>query len=137
MQKITTRRGFFGGTAAACLAGAIALPVLAASSPDAELLALGAEHRRLIATINDPDNRFTDEEINRLLDRSYEIEDRIMEIEPQTIAGLAAQIFVCWRIKADHEEQPHSGPDEDACFDIKSVWIIIKNAERLAGGALA
>lgn len=102
---------------------------------DAELQALDIEYRRLIAAMADRSIRRTDEEIYRLIDETNAIEDRMLSIQPKTVAGLAVQLFVVWRIKADSDNQVYDGPDETANFDIMAVWTVLKNAERLAGAA--
>lgn len=138
MQKITTRRGFFGGTAAACLAGAAALPAIAAPNPDAELLSLWREYQTIWETLRipSPNGGRSDEEMEPINARFFALEDQILRSRALTEEGIVAQLNVFWNYEAI-DNHDIDGPREDSKDNLHWLWTIKSNVERLAGNARA
>lgn len=124
------RRGLIGATVAACLTGGAAV---AETDPDAELIVLEAEYRRVIDWMDgEHDVPLSSEECDRLAHHLQVIENKALAIPPRTIVGLTALLRLVWRSVANSEREFVSGPDDDANFATTIVWTILKNAERLA-----
>ncbi len=95
---LTRRAALKGGTAVATCAavitaaGAVAIPAFAVE-PEDPILALRNERDRLIAAINGFPNTVEGDEMgDEFSDDLIEIEARILEIEPRTLAGALAQV---------------------------------------------
>ncbi|AMJ62460.1 hypothetical protein [Bosea sp. PAMC 26642] len=112
MPRASTRRASIAGTATAAsvLAARCSPPAFAATSPDAELLSLGAEFDRIISEADSLWSRFQatgdgsdearalGEQCEAFWPRTEVAASRIMAVAPVTLAGLAlwARVML-WR----------------------------------------
>ncbi|WP_157879196.1 hypothetical protein [Pararhodospirillum photometricum] len=130
-----TRRGFLASTAAvATTAALVGIPILAHSqSPDAELLALGAEYESLLATSYDhPGEDGMPEE---MWERFYEIEDRISVLEPKTLEGVAVQLRLVWCWHANSGVEHRYGAQRDSDDRTKLFWGVIQTVRGMGATA--
>lgn len=104
----------------------VSRPVTAPDHPDAALLALGAEHRALIAATHArPD--LPKAKWRRL----FAVEDRICALQAHTPAGLAVQFRVLWDwIVADAAENRH-GAQPDSEPSTRLFWSLIQRLDAL------
>ncbi|MBV9748279.1 MAG: hypothetical protein JO157_05655, partial [Acetobacteraceae bacterium] len=125
----TSRRALLAGIPAAALVGAATVPALAtAASPDAELIALCAQH---IVNMNayNRDGGHLEPEDDPLWHAYVQTRDAIDAAEPQTIEGILAKVSAA---KAEARE-----PDgEDFDSSVAGAWAadVVNDLIRLSAG---
>ncbi|WP_188092581.1 hypothetical protein [Azospirillum sp. B21] len=107
----------------ALLAGTAVTP----PHPDAEILELARQRR---AVIDAMDVGVEDDEVDRLEKEWLRLDRRIMDIEPKTGAGLAAQLAVVWR-GLDPADGYEDGPAPKSREERQWLWKAKENAAKL------
>ncbi len=95
--------------------------------PDAEILELARQRRAVIEAM---DSGVDDDEVVRLGNEWLRLDRRIMEIEPKTGAGLAAQLAVVWR-GLDPADGYEDGPSPKSREERQWLWKAKVNAAKL------
>ncbi len=117
MTPRPSRRALLAGTAAAATLAAVASPSLAAGNPDADLIALCAEHIANFHAFNASPLDSDDDPLWPAYERTREA---IEIAKPQTLAGILAKARVA---KAEASmlagpENPHGSPAADWAWDL-------------------
>lgn len=107
----------------ALLAGTAVTP----PHPDAAILELARQRR---AVIDAMDSGVEDDEVDRLEKEWLRLDRRIMDIEPKTGAGLAAQLAVVWR-GLDPADGYEDGPAPKSREERQWLWKAKENAAKL------
>ncbi|WP_431861349.1 hypothetical protein [Azospirillum sp.] len=130
----TSRRALLSGGGAVVLASAaVAAPVaiMQKVNPDAELLALDRELSSIRQRLHEMPSEDDPDFAHPMWAEKDALEDRMLRIQPQTGAGIAAFLRIVYDHSADLMRSA-DGPPADCDWSTKMLWTAIQAAERMA-----
>lgn len=126
--------------AAAAVAAAVAAPATALAAkagtavhPDAELIALVDDLITLGNWLSTEPLSRREEDAN--WGRYFDIEERVLSLEPQTVSGVAAKLRVIWRLYHDDRTEHYHGAQRTSDPHTKAFWATIQAAEAMGRAA--